>query len=152
MLKIRFWTVLLITVVGFGASAAGGELTITVRGLRDHVGELRIAVYAATDRDTFPDSDRGMAVGVRIRLASIVEADEQLVVSVGALPPGRYAVSAFHDANSDGILNRNLVGMPAEGRGFSRRARTRFGPPSFDDAAFEVSDDQEARAQITLAY
>ena len=116
MLKIRFWTVLLITVVGFGASAAGGELTITVRGLRDHVGELRIAVYAATDRDTFPDSDRGMAVGVRIRLASIVEADEQLVVSVGALPPGRYAVSAFHGRGSTPPYRRPSLSQPESAR------------------------------------
>ena len=51
--------------------------------------------------------------------------------------PGEYAISAFHDANANGKLDKNFIGIPVEGFCASRDARARFGPPSFDDARFE---------------
>ena len=46
---------------------------------------------------------------------------EMRVVFAG-LPPGEYAVAAFHDADGDGKLAQNIVGMPTEGFGFSNGA------------------------------
>ena len=43
--------------------------------------------------------------------------------------------------NGNEKLDTNLVGIPSEPYGFSRNARGRFGPPSFDDLAIEVGDD-----------
>lgn len=61
-----------------------------------------------------------------------------VVVMVPGVPPGVYAVQAFLDENDDGKINRNLLGIPKEGIGFSRDAPMRFGPPSFGDAAVTV--------------
>jgi len=41
-----------------------------------------------------------------------------------------------HDENLHGRLDR-VMGMPKEGVGASRNARGHFGPPAFDDAAFD---------------
>jgi uncharacterized protein (DUF2141 family) len=49
----------------------------------------------------------------------------------------RYAVSVFHDENSNGKLDRNLLGIPREGVGASNNAVGHFGPLKFDDAAFQ---------------
>lgn len=54
------------------------------------------------------------------------------------LAPGRYAIAAFQDLNRDGKLGTNPVGIPNEPFGFSSDARARFGPPSFDAAAFTL--------------
>jgi uncharacterized protein (DUF2141 family) len=59
-------------------------------------------------------------------------------VTLTGLPPGRYAVGAFHDADSNGELTLWPIGLPKEAYGFSRDARGRFGPPVFDAAAFDL--------------
>ncbi len=53
------------------------------------------------------------------------------------LPPGAYAISVFHDANENGKLDANFIGIPKEGVGFSNDAMGLFGPPSFEKALFK---------------
>jgi uncharacterized protein (DUF2141 family) len=50
--------------------------------------------------------------------------------------PGTYGISAFHDANENGKLDTNFLGMPTEDYCASRNARGIMGPPSFSDAKF----------------
>jgi len=40
---------------------------------------------------------------------------------------GTYAVSAFHDENSNGKLDRNFMGIPREGVGASNNAKGHLG-------------------------
>jgi len=61
-----------------------------------------------------------------------------VAVWVRGVPPGIYAVQAWHDENDNGRIERNILGTPREGVGFSRDAPFRFGPPRFGDATFEV--------------
>jgi uncharacterized protein (DUF2141 family) len=65
--------------------------------------------------------------------------DKMIRVTVGNLPPGRYALAVFHDVNDNGKLDTNLLSMPTEPWGFSRDAVGNFGPPSFDQAAVELA-------------
>jgi uncharacterized protein (DUF2141 family) len=58
--------------------------------------------------------------------------------------PEVYALAVYHDANGNRDFDRNRVGLPVEGFGFSNDAPTRFGLPSFDAARFS------ARAGDTL--
>jgi uncharacterized protein (DUF2141 family) len=57
------------------------------------------------------------------------------------VPKGTWAVLVYQDANENGELDRNLLGIPKENYGFSRDAASRFGPPGFDDAVIEVRDE-----------
>jgi uncharacterized protein (DUF2141 family) len=50
--------------------------------------------------------------------------------------PGTYAVSVFHDENSNGKLDTNFMGIPREGVGASNDAKGHLGPPKFDAASF----------------
>jgi uncharacterized protein (DUF2141 family) len=67
------------------------------------------------------------------------------------ITPGRYAVSVFHDENSNGKMDTNFMGIPREGVGASNNARGHFGPPKFDDAAFRYSGGK-LDLTITIAY
>jgi len=71
-------------------------------------------------------------------------ASSVVVVSVDGIPPGRYAVQAYHDEDGNGRIRRGLFGVPAEAIGFSRDALLRLGPPWFDDAAIEVTEPSTA--------
>jgi uncharacterized protein (DUF2141 family) len=62
----------------------------------------------------------------------------ETTVAVKGVPAGTWAVLAWQDENGNNELDRNLIGIPKEPYGFSRDARGKFGPPSFEDAAIEV--------------
>jgi len=55
------------------------------------------------------------------------------------LPPGEYAISVFHDRDSDEKIKTNLFGIPKDPIGFSNNAKARFGPPKYSDAKFKIS-------------
>ena len=60
-----------------------------------------------------------------------------MTVTLEHVPKGRYIVAASHDANSNHELDTGLFGIPQEAYGFSRDARGTFGPPDFEDGAFD---------------
>lgn len=58
------------------------------------------------------------------------------------IPSGNYAVSVYHDENGNGDLDTNWLTIPKESVGFSRNAKGTFGPPDFEDAAFQVGTEK----------
>ncbi|MBD8628548.1 DUF2141 domain-containing protein [Oxalobacteraceae sp. CFBP 8753] len=66
----------------------------------------------------------------------------ETVVTVDGVPTGSWAVLSYQDENDNGKLDRNVLGIPKEPYAFSRDARGRFGPPSFEDAAFELRGEK----------
>jgi uncharacterized protein (DUF2141 family) len=67
------------------------------------------------------------------------------------IPSGTYAVSVFHDENSNGKLDTNFLGIPREGVGASNNAKGHLGPPKFSAAAFHHSGSRTA-LKITVKY
>lgn len=113
------------------AAASDAGLDITVTTPTAESGGVYVAVHESGE--TFPGGEA--AYGTRSS-----PADSQARLSVGPLPPGRYAVAAFQDLNANGKLDTNLAGVPTEPFGFSRNARGAMGPPDFADAAVSVPD------------
>ena len=114
-------------------------LHIEIVGIKEIQGFIRVAVYDS--EDDFMGEE-------------VVASDGWKVVSntlTGSIPltKGKYAISIFHDVNSDGELNTNIFGIPKEPYGFSNNAKGKFGPPSFEKAAFEVKEDNQ-KMSITL--
>ena len=128
----------------FAFEAGAADLEVRIDGLRSANGEVRVALHRQVSEESFPADDGVVA-------ASFRRAAEGAVRFVFAdVAPGAYAVAAFHDADGDGALNQNLVGMPIEGHGFSNGARGFMGPPSFEDAAVTVGES-EAVVSITVS-
>ncbi len=53
------------------------------------------------------------------------------------VPPGEYAISAFHDEDNNGKLNTHVLGYPVEDYCASNNARNTFSAPSWKDAKFK---------------
>jgi uncharacterized protein (DUF2141 family) len=60
-------------------------------------------------------------------------------VSFTDLEPNIYAITCFHDANSNGKLDFEVGGIPTEDYGSTNNIM-RFGPPVFGDAKFDLKD------------
>lgn len=76
-----------------------------------------------------------------VRTATPAVAHGAAQVRLAGLPQGAYAVMAYQDRNRDNKLNTLPIGLPTEPYGFSNNARGRFGPPSWDSAAFRIGPD-----------
>ncbi len=57
----------------------------------------------------------------------------------GMLPYGEYAIAIFVDANGNGKMDKNFLGIPKEQYGFSNNVMGRMAAPSFEQAKFEVT-------------
>ncbi len=126
-----------------GASERGGEISLTVTGLRSTKGQVLVCL--TREADAFPDCSKSAGARTAIMPAARPEA------TFDRLPQGRYAISVLHDENGNGRADKTLGLIPREGFGFSRDAPVRLGPPSFAQAAFEV-DGQDVKQSIRMRY
>ena len=123
------------------ATAPAGDLTVTIDHIRNDHGTILAALY---------DSDTSFMKQPLARATFQLKATSSEVRYVfHDLPAGKYALTVFHDENGNGQLDKNLLGIPKEGYGFSNSNATR--PPRFDQAAFNV-DGTAASITITLHY
>lgn len=77
--------------------------------------------------------------------------DKKAVCEFSGIEAGTYAVSVFHDENSNGKLDTKFMGIPREGVGASNGAIGHLGPPKFDAAAFHFSGGR-LNLKITISY
>lgn len=64
-----------------------------------------------------------------------------------AIPYGRYAVVVYHDANSNGMLDKNGLGMPTETWGVSNNVRPFLRAPKFIECAITHAT---SRTSVTI--
>ena len=90
-----------------------------------------------------PAHDKGFTRPAADRACRAPEAYRQSVPALSrqlrltGVTPGRYAVSVFHDQNSNAKLD-TFLGVPREGFGFSRNPVIRFGAPKFDSVGIDL--------------
>jgi len=114
----------------FASAALAGEVTVTIEGIERAEGVVRVTLCQESEFDSWSCALH----------ASVPAAPGGGSVTFADVAPGRYAVKAFHDADSDGELGRDFFGAPSEDYGFSNDARGSFGPPDFADAAVTVGE------------
>ena len=117
---------------------------VEIGGLRNDKGQVLCAIYSSADG--FPKrGDKAVA-----HAKSSISAGHAVCEFPG-LNAGTYAISVFHDENSNGKLDTNFMGIPSEGVGASNNAKGHFGPPKFDAAAFRFSGSR-LELKITVNY
>jgi uncharacterized protein (DUF2141 family) len=110
-------------------SASAAEVAVTVTNVRSSSGSI---LAQLCDKNTFLK---------RCPFPMLVKATKgSVVLNFKDVPPGKYAVSLFHDENDNKQLEKNVLGIPTEGYGFSRNARGFRAPPSFINASFDVKE------------
>jgi len=122
---------------------ANNTISAPMQGLRNNKGEVRCGLFnsAATFRQP---GQQMMGVAVPI-------ANQQATCVFNNVPPGTYAIAAFHAENNETQLQTNFLGIPKEGYGFSRNPASSMGPPSFNEAAYAYQGGAVS-FPITLKY
>ncbi|MEI6767104.1 MAG: DUF2141 domain-containing protein [Bacteroidota bacterium] len=119
-----------------------GSIKIIIKGCRTTGGKALVALY---------NKSNGFMKKEPLRNASEIIKSNQLTVQFDSLGKGNYAVAIIHDENGNGILDKNDMGIPVEGYGFSNDARGTFGPPEFKDAKFWFAGQNKTMV-INMVY
>ena len=127
------WTFLFIALLGnLFAGSQPVKVDLYIHGLDGLHGTVFVYVYDnASDFPVHPHK----AVA-RLRFNATAAQPFSL-----ELPPGDYAFAVYVDANGNGRIDRNWLGIPSEPLALSGRPRFHFGPPHFDECKVHVRGD-----------
>ena len=127
------------------AESARDRIVVQVSGLRSDSGSVRCSLY--DDAEGFPEGQKHV-----VGRARALPSGKAATCTFGAPGRGkRYAVVIHHDENDDGKFQRNAVGVPLEGYGFSNNVRPVLSAPSFEACAFSFKGGETA-VGITARY
>lgn len=124
--------VLCLLLIGADSMPQPIDLHLVLTGLRSSKGTARLCLWR--DGTSFPNCRKGQDIRMEDAPAAPV-----VRLDLSGLRPGAYAVSVIHDENDNRKLDKNLIGIPTEGVGFSRNPTIVFGPPSFKAARFDAT-------------
>lgn len=118
---------------------AQAKLTITVHNIQSSEGKILISLF--NSEENFLE---------KAYLKTNAKAEQgQMQFEFDNVPKGKYTISVVHDKNANGSLDKNMIGIPTEPYGISMEGKSYFGPPSYEDAVFEVAD-QALALEINL--
>jgi uncharacterized protein (DUF2141 family) len=66
------------------------------------------------------------------------------------LEAGTYGITLLDDENANGKIDKNFIGIPKEGFGFSNFFMTKMKKPAFDE--FKVDLKTQPRVEIKVKY
>ena len=116
----------------FNSYAQNSKIEVRIKNLAGLKGQVSIGLFS--NPESFPKKEDGQ-LGVYSEIKdSIVE------YTFANLKNGKYAIAVYHDENSNNEFDRSFFGWPVEDYVFSNYAEGSFGPPSFEDASFELKD------------
>ena len=127
-----------LTITSLPIATESAQLIVNVHGLTPNQGQVKVAVYTPNDEFLGDAEINGTeTVG-----------QQESVEFIFDLPLGTYAISSFYDVNMNDELDTNFLFIPIEPVGFANQPSSKFGPPSFEDAAVEINGNKVI--QITL--
>lgn len=121
------------------------NLKVTITRLHNNNGMVLVSLFK--DGVGYPDSPEKAYGKER---AYIVEKSATIIFK--SVPPGSYSVAILHDENNNQRMDKNILGIPKEGYGFSNNAAAAFGPPSYKKASFTHTTNAATEIQIKTKY
>jgi uncharacterized protein (DUF2141 family) len=105
------------------------SLTIIVTNLASATGPVIVGVYGTKNK--FPDPKD------QLKVYTFTPHDTQLTAQITDLPVGTYALAIYQDVNSNGKIDKNLIGIPTEPYAFSKNYKPTIKAPGFKDCCFD---------------
>ena len=135
---------ILIMALSIISIANAATLTVVAKGLKNSKGVVQFSLY---NKDgSIPDKK----LSKYYKMQRVAISNNKAVAVFTNLPKGRYAVSVFHDENSNGKIDKGLL-MPIEGVGLSNfKSVNLFNLPNFKKASFLL--DRDKKIVINMIY
>ena len=109
------------------------DLTIMVTNINTLEGSIEMGV--------FNNSKAFLHKGKEYKTYTRKVTNDTIIFILKDYKKDNYAISIFHDINSDHECNLGFLGIPKEPYGFSKNFRPKLSKPSFDDCKINVYQD-----------
>lgn len=110
------------------------EVVISVSGAEPVQSVVFIAVYQ--DKDAFLERE------MMLHELKVSDRGEAGSISL-SLKAGMYAVAIFQDVNGNGVLDKNMLGIPSEPYGFTNYEGVQLVPPTWNKTSFYLDSNRE---------
>lgn len=128
-----------------GPIASGASsLVVVVDKVEGKDGHIRCAIFDAPEGFPGPSPIRNGNVVVTPTAGAKCE--------FPGLAKGTYAVTVYHDANDNGVIDTNVFGAPTEGYGATNNNLPSMSAPTFADSAVALKEGQAVTSSVTLRY
>lgn len=116
---------------GCTGPVSGTWINLTIENLRSSSGSVAVTLY--------PDQPARFLKPHGSLYVAKVNARTGLAQGCVFVPgPGAYGLALYHDENDNGKIDRNALGIPKEGFGFSNNPRIFLSAPGFSKVRFVV--------------
>ncbi len=119
------------------SAEAPTRIHVPISHVRSAKGVIFVALYQQSN---------WLVPGRYMRAQKVRAHQGTVVATFEGVPRGRYGIAVFHDENRNGRVDTNLIGMPAEGFGFSLKTPLR--KPRFKEIAFDVQPSGYAPTRL----
>lgn len=119
------------------------QVELIINNGKSDKGLIRVLVFKGSEG--FPEDPAKAFQSFSFRLEG-----RRAIAKIVSLPPGKYAITAFHDEDENGEISKNAFGYPTDRFGFSNNPKIFFSIPSFEKCLFEVIDGKTTRQIIEL--
>lgn len=106
------------------------EITVIVTNFSSNEGRVFVALYDS-ESNFLNKALKGTISNIENNSCTVIFKD---------IPDGIYAISLFHDLNSNGKMDTNFIGIPKEDYACSNNAKGFMGPPKWNDAKFQINN------------
>lgn len=131
---------LIVMVTAQSALFAQHNFSVEVTGIKPGKGSVYFGLYNK-EKGFLDDKSQIATAKVKAQASNVVYTFKNL-------PDGNYAVAVYQDVNDNGKCDRNMIGYPREGFGFSKNFKPKFSAPDFDQVKIAVN--QYAKTSIAL--
>ncbi|MGJ8667229.1 MAG: DUF2141 domain-containing protein [Patiriisocius sp.] len=135
-----FITYVTLFFTGLVLQAQVNTIELTVTNLDSNDGVVLAGLY---------DSEANW-LNKRLQGAIVKIENKRATFTFKDVPDGVYAISTFHDEDNDGKLKMIMGFYPGEDTASSNNAPARFGPPTWEDAKFEVKNGVLIKQLISM--
>jgi uncharacterized protein (DUF2141 family) len=118
------------------------SLVIEINNVNTDEGEILVSLYESEISFKNFKPDKYVIINAK---------KGTLQCTINNLDKSVYAIGILHDLNENRLMDKNFIGLPQEGFGFSKDALGAFGPPSFAQAAINL-DSLISTAKIKMKY
>jgi uncharacterized protein (DUF2141 family) len=115
--------------------ASAARIIVMIDGVHSANGHVFVGLYASPNK--FLQGNQCDA------FKKVPARTGPIQVAFDNLPPGTYAVGAYHDENANDHLDTSPIGLPVEGYALSNGVRAVFSKPNFYQAAFTVGGEDK---------
>lgn len=117
---------------------------VTVQNVRSSDGALTALLFD-DNPDNFLKEGRG------IDKARVLAQKGETKICLVAPGSGSYSIALYHDEDGNKKFNRNFLGIPSEGYGFSRNPGFAFSAPDVEEISFQVNGEP-VELDISIRY